>query len=261
MIKLINEENIAKELVENYKLINKDTLTKIRCYIKYLKKGGYTKRDIRNKIDELMLKYYEGFVMADWDKILNSMVNKYSKAKNSEYRKANDSIIIYKEEMKLITEIGGLSGFSDIEIEKVLFAMLVLAKINDSKWVNYTSDEIFKLARFKYKARSDIRMVQREKLIYDLAHFKNDKILRVTNYGKSPSIELLFLKDEGDVELEFKIDDIENVILKYLNYANKEDYTYCIECGKEIKSKTRPKKYCNKCQKKIDNANRNSRKR
>ena len=163
--------------------------------------------------------------------------------------------------MKLITEIGGLSGFSDIEIEKVLFAMLVLAKINDSKWVNYTSDEIFKLARFKYKARSDIRMVQREKLIYDLAHFKNDKILRVTNYGKSPSIELLFLKDEGDVELEFKIDDIENVILKYLNYANKEDYTYCIECGKEIKSKTRPKKYCNKCQKKIDNANRNSRKR
>lgn len=252
MIKLINEETIANELINNSKTINEDTITKIRCYIKYLKHENITKREIRNKLDEFMMNNYNGFIMADWDKLLQSMVNKYSKCKNSKYRKANDDIEIYRSELKLISEVGDLSGFRDIEIEKVLFIMLVLAKINDSKWVNYTSEEIFKLARFKYKTKSDVRMIQREKLIYDLANFKDNKILKVTNYGKSPSIELLFVKEEGEVDIKLKIKDIDNIIVEYLKWREKEDYTYCEVCGKEVKGRTKPPKYCNKCARKIN---------
>lgn len=251
MIKIINEEIVAKELIENNKLINEDTITKIRCYIKYLKHDGITKREIRNKLDKFMMDNYKGFIMADWDKILQRMVNKYSKHKNSEYRKANDEIVIYKSELKLISEVGDLSGFRDIEIEKVLFIMLVLAKIHDSRWVNYTSEEIFKLARFKYKTKADVRIIQREKLIYDLANFKDNKILKVTNYGKSPSLELLFIEESGEVEIKLKTDDINNIIIEYLKWRKKENYTYCVECGKEISSITKPKKYCNKCLKQM----------
>ena len=250
MVKIINEEKIAKELIKNNKLINDDTLVKIRCYIKHLKHEGLSKREIRNELDNFMMDNYKGFIMADWDKLLQSMVNKYSKAKNCEYRKTNDDIVIYKNELKTITEIGDLSGFRDIEIEKILFIMLILAKINDSVWVNYTSEEIFKLARFKYKTKTDIRMIQREKLIYDLANFKDNKILKVTNYGKSPSIELLFLKKEEKediVEMNLKIEDIENIIVKYLDWRNKENYNYCEVCGKEIINKRKGTKYCNKC--------------
>ena len=251
MIKIINEEIVAKELIKNNKLINEDTITKIRCYIKYLKHDGVTKREIRNRLDEFMMDNYKGFIMADWDKILQRMVNKYSKHKNSEYKKANDEIVIYKSELKLISEVGDLSGFRDIEIEKVLFIMLVLAKIHDSRWVNYTSEEIFKLARFKYKTKSDVRIIQREKLIYDLANFKDNKILKVTNYGKSPSLELLFIEEAGEAKIKLKIEYIDNIIIEYLKWRNKENYTYCIECGKEIKSKSNNAKYCSKCAKKI----------
>lgn len=250
MVKIINEKIIAEELVKNNKLINDDTLTKIRCYIKYLKTQKISKREIRNQLDDLMLKNYDGFIMADWDELLQRMVNKYSKSKYCEYKKTNDEVAIYESELKTISEIGDLSGFRDIEIEKILFIMLVLAKINDSVWVNYTSEEIFKLARFKYKTKSDIRMMQREKLIYDLANFKDNKILKVTNYGKSPSMELLFLKQknkEDEIEMNLKIEDIENIIVKYLDWRNKEDYNYCKVCGKEIINKRKDTKYCNKC--------------
>lgn len=249
MIRIINEEKIVSDLVENNKSINQDTIIKIRCYIKYLKHEKNSKKEIRNKLDKLMLDNYEGFIMADWDKLLQSMVNKYSKCKNSEYKKVNDEILIYESELKTITEIGDLNWFKDVEIEKVLFIMLVLAKMNDSEWVNYTSEEIFKLARFKYKTKSDLRKIQREKLIYDLAKFKDNKILEVTNYGKHPSIKLLFTNQEGDVAIKLKLEDIENIIVEYLNWIKKDNYTYCEVCGKEIQAKSSTHKYCSRCKK------------
>ena len=107
-------------------------------------------------------------------------------------------------------------------------------------------------------------MIQREKLIYDLANFKDNKILKVTNYGKSPSIELLFLKKEEKediVKMNLKIEDIENIIVKYLDWRNKENYNYCEVCGTEIINKTKPKKYCNGCAKKINIDKTNNRKK
>ena len=249
MIKFIDEEKVANDLVKNKSLINTDTLTKLRCYIKYLKNNKTSKKNIRNLVDELMLNNYDGFVMGDWDETLQSMVNKYSKFKNSSYRKANDEIFIYQSELDVISSIGDLSGFNDIEIEKVLFIMTILAKANGGEWVSYSSEDIFKLARFKYKTKTDIRKIQREKLIYDLANFKNNKILSVTNYGKHPSIKLLFIKEEGEVGLKIKLKDVENIIVEYLKWRRKEGYTYCEICGKGIRSITKPKKYCNKCQK------------
>lgn len=261
---LINERELGQKIEEDNSKINENTNVGLRCYIKYLKNDKkLNKTQIRNEIDRLMMENYKGFVMGDWDETLQGMVNKYSKKKYCEYKNYNNEVVLFKEELDFIKNVGGLSGVKDIEIEKILFIMLVLAKSSGSEWVNYSSRDIFKLSRFKYRQKSDIQAVQREKLIYDLAHYTNGQILNVTNFGTSPSIKLLFCKDEGIEEIKIKIDikSIENIVVEYLKWRSKENYTYCIECGKEVNSVTRPKKYCNKCLKKIDNINRNNRKR
>lgn len=247
---LINERELGQKIEEDNSKINENTNVGLRCYIKYLKNDKkLNKTQIRNEIDRLMMENYKGFVMGDWDETLQGMVNKYSKKKYSEYKNYNNEVVLFKEELDFIKNVGGLSGIKDIEIEKILFIMLVLAKSSGSEWVNYSSRDIFKLSRFKYRQKSDIQAVQREKLIYDLAHYTNGQILNVTNFGTSPSIKLLFCKDKGKEEIKIKIDikRIENIVVKYLKWRNKENYTYCIECGKEIKIKSNRQQYCNKC--------------
>lgn len=247
---LINERELGQKIEEDNSKINENTNVGLRCYIKYLKNDKkLNKTQIRNEIDRLMMENYKGFVMGDWDETLQSMVNKYSKKKYCEYKNYNNEVVLFKEELDFIKNVGGLSGVKDIEIEKILFIMLVLAKSSGSEWVNYSSRDIFKLSRFKYRQKSDIQSVQREKLIYDLAHYTNSQILNVTNFGTSPSIKLLFCKDEGIEEIKIKIDikSIENIVVEYLKWRNKENYTYCIECGKEIKIKSNRQQYCSKC--------------
>ena len=258
MIKFINERELAEGLLNDKKLINDNTITRIRCYIKLLKQKGMSKTDIRNEIDNLMLEYCSGFVMGDWDDNLRKMVNKYTKTKNCEFREVVEKVFITKEELNVITSIGGLSGFESIEIEKILFVMLVLAKANNGIWISYTSNDMFKLARFKYKARTDKQQIQREKLIYDLSHFTDGivegNVINVTNFGKQPSIKLNFVSEEdGENVLEVDLKEIDNVILKYLNWRKKDGYNYCECCGKGIVSKAKkPTKYCNKCAKEVD---------
>ena len=247
---LINERELGQKIEEDNSKINENTNVGLRCYIKYLKNDKkLNKTQIRNEIDRLMMENYKGFVMGDWDETLQGMVNKYSKKKYCEYKNYNNEVVLFKEELDFIKNVGGLSGVKDIEIEKILFIMLVLAKSSGSEWVNYSSRDIFKLSRFKYRQKSDIQAVQREKLIYDLAHYTNGQILNVTNFGTSPSIKLLFCKDEGIEEIKIKIDikSIENIVVEYLRWRSKEDYTYCIECGKEIKIKSNRQQYCSKC--------------
>ena len=50
--------------------------------------------------------------------------------------------------------------------------------------------------------------------------------------------------------------NIENVILEYLNWRRLEGYYYCKKCGKEIKQLSKkPKLYCSKCAEKIKRIN------
>ena len=44
---------------------------------------------------------------------------------------------------------------------------------------------------------------------------------------------------------------IDNIIVKYLDWRQKEGYNYCKVCGKEIKKTNNKNIYCTKCGKKI----------
>ena len=99
-----DERQIAEDLVKNKKTINENTNEKIVAYIKYLKQDKKSKTDIRNELDDLMIKNYKGFIMADWDSKLQRYVNKYSKKDNCNYR-TSKTIQITQKEIEFIKNI------------------------------------------------------------------------------------------------------------------------------------------------------------
>ena len=69
-------------------------------------------------------------------------------------------------------------------------------------------------------------------------------------YSQSGSIKLLYGKKEGEEVIRVRNDEnIDNIIVKYLDWRQKEGYNYCKVCGKEIKRTNNKSKYCSKCAK------------
>lgn len=297
MVKLysfVNEKKIANkinELIEEgntrnirkYMMKDNNIKNMLSVYVKYLKnEEKLNKNQIRDKLDDFMIKYYPKFVMADWDSILESIVIKYTKPHKREY-KIPKNIEITKEEMDRIENIKDIQGYKLFEVKKILFIMLVLAKLSyngNGFWVNnYKSSDIFELARYKYdthKKRVDQRerlfgLLEEQKLIELSLYNSNIRLL----YGQDKNVDKkqvlketkkwgeevwkevvtnIYDYNEEEVVIKMNDDNIvwENMILKYLEYNNyfKEEGKYfCKECGKEIKKKGNNSTYCDKCSK------------
>jgi len=265
----IDEKKVLESLLKNKKNINNNTYQKIIVYIKSLKEKNVKNVEIRNKVDELMNNYYTGFVMADWEQVLRSLVNKFVKKEHRNFRELKD-INITLNELKFIKE------FEDIETEKLLFVMLVLSKSypynpnrNKDKireyWVNCDSNIIFGLSKFKYKWGVS-RFEQREYLIYDIAQkiYKHinkkgedieNNVIIINKICDSSSIKIGYADDELDVNgLNITINEntMDTLVLEYLKWRGEKVVT-CIECGKLIlvESKKSPK-YCKECSVKIN---------
>lgn len=248
----INEYEILEKLLKDNSLINVDTIVKVKLLVKHYKSQGLSKNEIRNEIDKFMMEHYNGFVLADWDDTLRRIVNKYSKKQYCELKKMDD-IVIYKEELDFISSQWNIEGVSQIEVEKLLFAMLVLAKSNgEGVWLNYKKTLVFKLARYKYESHKP-QQEQRGKLLYKLANHER-KIIECLIYSRNGSIKLFYGVDEGEEVMRIGCnDDIENIIVRYLNWRQYPIYNYCKCCGKEIKrGNTKPSKYCKKCKEIIE---------
>lgn len=244
---LIDEEEILNGFLKDKRTVNTETYRKLIVYTKYLRQKGWSEANIRNEIDDLMGEYYIGFVMDDWDDTLRKIVSRYTKKDRVEFKKAKNKIHINYEELEFI------KSQDNIEIEKLLYIMLVLGKLDakedsESLWVNCDRQILFTLSRYKFK-RGD-RMEQRGSVIHDiLMKGLIDRNRGVTSTG----IKLLYgdnIDIKEGIDLELNYENIENIIVTYLDWRQKEDYHYCKRCGKEIKKgKTSPIKYCPSCKK------------
>ena len=244
----IDEEKILEELLSNPDAIAKDIDVKVRVLIKHYKREGFSKNEIRNKLDNFLMEHFMGFVLADWDKKLKRWVNKYTKQEHCDFIKMND-IVIYKEELDFISKEWNIEGENNIEIEKLLFVMLVLAKsTGNGQWLNYKDDMAFDLARYKFK-RGTPKPTQRGKLLYKLINLE-DSMLDYSE--RSNKTKLLYCVEEGEEIFRITHDAcVENIVTMYLDWREYPNYKYCKNCGKEIKTTGNRQKYCDKCAKKI----------
>lgn len=247
----IDERRVLEGLLKNKNSVNTNTVQKLIVYIKYLKEIKKTKTEIRNEVDIIMAEKYVGFVMADWDSILKSLVNKYTKKENREFKTLTD-INIRQDELEFINK------FQDVELEKLLFVMLVIGKAsasktksgNDGYWINCESKDLFALAKYKFKGRTD-RFSQREYKLYDI---REKGLIDVQNICDSTGIKLMYGKreiDENGLIVNITESSLDSLVLHYLMWRG-EKIVKCKECGELIERKgTSSLIYCKQCNKKI----------
>ena len=253
---LVDEKKYAEELINNKYLINERPVSKcIICYIKYLKNypdpdsgNMLYKKQIRQKIDDLMYNYYKGFVMADWDKKIQSWLNKYTKEKHYKLKVPQPVNITFK-------ELNKIRALDNVVEETVLFMLLFLSKVNkndlgnDNLWIYEDDKVVFKLSQYKYMARVS-RFEQRNNLIHS---FKEKGYLDVHCACDSEGLIIKFGETEiGEgLNIEASMDNIDQIVYEYLVWRG-EPYKKCSVCGNyfkyNIKAKT-PAIYCKLCKK------------
>jgi hypothetical protein len=154
----------------------------------------------------------------------------------------SDSLVVYQSELDTILASG------DIKVEKILFTVLCIAKLQKNIFgyqngkYKYALTNIFKLARVH------IPSTDRNKFMHTLldkgyinAPFKVDDEQRyVTFMSDGVNDEEIIIVPDGDFdELAFVYEDWK---------SKGEKFTRCEMCGRLIKkSKTKPKKYCEEC--------------
>ncbi|WP_291625960.1 hypothetical protein [Clostridium sp.] len=259
--------NGEKKEIRNFLYKDNNITEVLKCYIKWMKenKKGNSKENIKQELETILREYYPKYVMVEWDNKLTKMVNKYTKPHIRNYY-IPPVMEITKIEFNFINEFK-LDGFRDLEVRKILYTLLVLAKstyTGKELWVNnYDVPIIFNLARYKYNykkkkvdERAELLFKLKENGLIDISKFdgnikiKYGQLKEVIDIGDGLYEKLSYNKE--DILFEVPSDNADNIILTYLNWIkedlNKGGYCFCKECGKEIKQKAKkPTTMCKTC--------------
>lgn len=230
---ILNEYQYVEEILNNPKEIKVDTTKKIIVLIKHYKEKGMNREQILFTIQDFMSSNYPEFNLSLWDDFLRKLVKTYACKKYS-LRKI-EKVNIYKEEMNYIT------SKKDEKLERILFIMLVYAKIGDSKgWINTDIYNVFK----------DSNTSSTKKNMYLYVHKLKEKgIVDIQKQVDGRNVRIDFMKDDGVIVIT--ITDFRDPIMDYYKYIGKKVKTCEGEgCNKRILVKgASPKKYCKECQK------------
>lgn len=242
LFKIIDEYTLLERFLKNKSLINGETHNILKVYTKYLHSNRKSKDDIRNELDSAMEKHYIGYVRADWNKTLDSMVSRFTKKDGCEFKKVNE-VTITDNELEFIRNIDNL------EIEKVMFIMLVVSKAYGDNGMVYTDmREIFKYAKYKYERRTVERDIQRSNIINDLYKRKVVGINERNCVGTG--VKLNYILDGNTIYNIIVNEKNEGgLIYYYLNWRGGFKIKECesCKCLFEIKSKTKENIFCIKC--------------
>lgn len=235
---IFNEKRDIEKII-NSGAVTLETVNKVIMSIaKYnLRVLGMDDEGNKANIHQWLKKYYTEYVETAYDSIISEKV-KYAHKYDLIY---SDDLLIYQSELDTISNV------DDIRIEKVLFVLLCVAKLQRNMF-NYQNGKykmsltsIFKLARVHIQStKRDLFMHELLKQGFISAPFTVNGQERWVNY----------ICEDGEPVLMVSEQDFGELAYVYLNWKNKGGYTRCQRCGKLIKqSKTKPKKYCEGCAK------------
>lgn len=240
---ILNEQEILNNIINNKTINNKSPLFDLRILAKYYFGRGMNKVQVRDSLEDFMKKKYKGFNSVKWSKRLDELVKRIEKTNYELF--VLDNIIIFQDE--LIT----ISNVNNKNLEKVLFVLLVYAKIynklnkNNLNWVNCDSKYIY----------SDCKLaVSVEKQCLQLHNLKEMGFINISNMVDCINIKLNYAKEDGNIAII--ISDFRDFVYEYLRWKG-EKIGYCQNenCNRLIILKSNKTKYCNMCAKEIEKEN------
>ncbi|WP_317412188.1 hypothetical protein [Clostridium baratii] len=234
-MKIIKDEyKYIENILKNPKDIKIDTTKKLIVLIKHLRQNEKNREEILFYLQDFMSNNYPEFNLSMWDEFLRKLVKTYACKKYS-LRKI-EKIDIYKEEMDYIR------NFKDAKLERILFIMLVYAKIGGfNGWINTDISNVFK----------DSNTSSTKKNMYLYIHkLKERGIVDIQKQVDGRNVKIEFMRDNGEVVIS--IIDFKDPIMDYYKYIGQKVKVCEGEgCDKRILVKGRATtKFCKECAKK-----------
>lgn len=245
MIVLNEKIYVEEHYLKNREVDKKprDTLYLLAKY--YYNVFSYKPSEVEKALNKYLLDNYSYRYNAskmNWEKTVENITKD---AKNKKLFEI-DSVQVTKAEMDKIMAINNRT------LEKVLFAHLCLAKLynqrdeKNNSWVNNDIKEIFDLAEVKK------RKSERPHLLNELMRMG---LLEFPKKTGNLASRVTFVDNSSDCVLS--ISDFRELGYEYLNYVGDGRFARCSDCGRlfQLKTKGRPKKYCDSCSKRSDRGN------
>lgn len=234
---ILREHEWAEDMIKSCSLGKKPSETLYRIARFYID-NGYSKTDVRKKLDMFILQCDPTFSLPKWSDALDFAVKKGFK-----YKAVNiDSIQISSPEMQKIDELPGK------QVRRLAFTLLCLAKYwnviipNGDGWVNSKDNEIMAMANINTS-------IKRQSLMYKT--LKDEGLIQFSKKVDNTNVRVCFVEDGPPI---MKISDFRNIGYQYLKFHG-EPFIECQNCGITTKMsdpiKGRKQKYCKACASKI----------
>ena len=218
---LIEDKNVEKGISDRYL---------IKMLVRYFR-DTYDKKELVEHIHQLCkefnIKYYKEYEFYD-------KIKKYLKEEESKPMQLRNLTYIALTQ----NELDVINGCSKDREKKFLFVCYIMARFNNSDWINIDDKDLFKMANISLSCK-------------DRQLFMHDMIKRgyISQSKKNMNNSLKIQRLDGDEVVKVvDFNNMGNFILAYL----KPNYIQCEKCGRLVKIGSselggRPKKYCKNC--------------
>jgi hypothetical protein len=230
---VLNEYEWAENAIKNRELGKKpmETLGRVA---KYYYENGYSKKEVRNKLDVFISACDPSASLVQWSDALDKVAKSVGKYPLIRL----DGVDIYKDELDTIGELEGQ------QLQRLCFTLLCVSRYWDAvsprnnHWVNTEDGEVLKLANISTS-------VKRQSLMF--SELRSAGLLRFSKKIDNLNVQML-LDKPGVVGIH--IQDFRNIGYQYMKYRGGK-FVECECCGLTVKIppqlRGRPPKYCSSC--------------
>lgn len=211
------------------------TMTRIA---RYYYSEGYKKPEIRQKIEEYMLRCDPSINIVSWQKSIDKIVAQADRYSLVEI----DSVPITRKEINMCKKAGGAPQ------QRVLFAMLCFAKFynilseSNNGWVNQKDAVVFNAANVAMSFKMQALMV---------ADLVEKGFVELSTKVNNTNVRVLFIDNDGKAVA--RVSDFRNIGNKYQMILGKP-FIECSNCGLVVKRSGTRQKYCPSCAKSTNRA-------
>lgn len=232
---ILNETKMVQDAINDGKYDKKKPTNIIRLLAKYYLANKLNRPKTIMAIDKFFLdNKHKNYNSVKWRNIIEAIVN--SVHKDKDYNMFDIHNINITD-----VELEKISSLNNLKYEKVMFILLVYAKIynqlndNQKYWVNEELKYIFSDTKLTLKE------VDQCKIIFELSQLGYIEVSKNVN---CTNVHVLIANE--DSESQIVINDFRNLIYYYLRWKG-EKIIECEKCGKLIKPNNNKTKYCKEC--------------
>lgn len=231
----MNERDYIEQVIEENTFLGKPA-TDLGIAAKYYFADGYTQKDVRRKLDELLLRCEPDANLVLWGDTLDRQVKRANKRGLVEI----DSIKITQSEIDVIDSLPNRT------LKKMAFSYLCVAKYynevnqQNNDWANLPVRDICSMGGIAIPVDKQ----------YELRGELADRgMLQLSLTVDNVNARVLFVDRENSAVL--LVNDMRNLGNQYFRFKG-EKFVQCAMCGLVISRKSNRQLYCSKCASKAE---------